>query len=293
MCVLAHPDDESLAVGGTLAMYAANGVETSLLMATRGECGWAGEAAANPGPRELGRIREAELRAATWALGIRNLVFLNQMDGALGQSDPAMVIARIVAEIRRLRPHVVVTFGPDGLYGHPDHIAISQLTTAAVVGAAAPAFDELGDRRSHQVDKLYYRVWTAAEGEIYRAVFGELGIDVRGTRREWVAWPDWSVTTRLDTAGYWSEVWEAASCHRSQLGNPARFAALSAQDHRRLWGTQQFYRVMSLVPGEAEVEDDLFAGIRSRARHSYPGFAASNGATSANATMVVRQGSAA
>src|SRR5262245_15860021 len=109
MGVFAHPDDESLAVGGTFAMYAAAGVETSLLTATRGECGWAGETAANPGPRALALIREAELRAAARALGIRDLVFLNQMDGELSRSDSSALTSHIAAEIRRLRPHVVVT----------------------------------------------------------------------------------------------------------------------------------------------------------------------------------------
>src|SRR5262249_5382221 len=147
MCVLAHPDDESLGLGGTLAMYAAAGVETSLVMATRGERGWSGEAGAYPGPRALGRTREAELRSAAQALGIGDLVFLDEMDGELNRADPTAVITRVVAEIRRIRPSVVVTFGPDGVYGHPDHVAISQLTTAAVVCAADPAFEGTGERQ--------------------------------------------------------------------------------------------------------------------------------------------------
>jgi len=290
MGVLAHPDDESLGLGGTFAMYAAAGVETSLVMATRGERGWTGDAIPYPGPWALGRTREAELRAAARALSIRDLVFLNEMDGELNGADPSAVIARMVAEIRRVRPNVVVTFGPDGVYGHPDHVAISQLTTAAVVCAADPEFEDTADRRPHRVDKLYYRIWTAAERDAYQAVFGDVGIDVEGSRREWVAWPDWLVTTRLDTADHWSEVWEAVSCHRSQLGSGDAFARMSALDHRRLWGTQQFYRAMSMVAGGSGVEDDLFAGLRPRVRLPRLGSAGSNGAVDADGTTCIQRG---
>ena len=136
MCVLAHPDDESLGTGGTLARYAAEGVETYLVTATRGERGWFGDPDQNPGLAELGRIREAELRAAARALGLREVVFLDYVDGELDRADPAEAVARIAGHLRRVRPQVVLTFGPEGGYGHPDHIAISQLTAAAIVRAA-------------------------------------------------------------------------------------------------------------------------------------------------------------
>src|SRR5690242_14599850 len=81
LCVLAHPDDESLGTGGILARYAAEGIETSLLMATRGERGWQGDPADDPGPQALARLREAELQAAAKALGLRRVRFLNELDG--------------------------------------------------------------------------------------------------------------------------------------------------------------------------------------------------------------------
>ncbi|MEJ2082998.1 MAG: PIG-L family deacetylase, partial [Acidobacteriota bacterium] len=132
MCVLAHPDDESLGMGGTLAKYAAEGVETFLVTATRGERGRYGDLPDRPSLEEVGVIREGELRAAARVLGIREVSLLGYLDGDLDQMSPEEVIRRIAYEIRRLRPHVVVTFGPDGAYGHPDHIAISQFTTAAL-----------------------------------------------------------------------------------------------------------------------------------------------------------------
>jgi LmbE family N-acetylglucosaminyl deacetylase len=276
MCVLAHPDDESLALGGTLAAYAARGVATSLVMATRGERGWS-DSSSYPGPDALGRMREKELRAAARILGIRDLVFLDQLDGDLALADQDAVLARIVAEIRRLRPAVVVTFGPDGVYGHPDHIAISQLTTTAIVSAADASYADPSGARPHRVDKLYYRVWTTAESTVYQSVFGAVGIDVEGTRREWVSWPDWLISARLDTTDHWATIRDAVACHQSQISYSAPFAALDAAGHRRLWRTQQFYRVKSTVACAPGIERDLFAGLREGQRLAPAGPAIAHG----------------
>jgi LmbE family N-acetylglucosaminyl deacetylase len=133
MCVLAHPDEESLGMGGTLAKYGAEGIETYLVTATRGQRGWWGDKKENPGLEAVGRVREAELRCAAQALGIRDVQILDYVDGDLDQADAGEVTHKIVRHIRRVRPDVVATFAPEGAYGHPDHIAISQLATAAVV----------------------------------------------------------------------------------------------------------------------------------------------------------------
>lgn len=260
--VVAHPDDETLGFGGALARYAAEGLEVSLVCATRGELGWTGDPADYPGPLALGRLREAELREAAAALGIGDIAFLGYLDGDLRCADPAEAVARIVAELRRLRPYVVVTFGPDGAYGHPDHVAISQLATTAVARAADPTFRDGVGAEPHRVAKLYYRVWTAAEAALYEAVFGKTSIDVDGERREGFAWPDWAVTARIDTTASWPAVRSAAACHRSQVGGNPVLAALEPEGHRTLWGTQHFYRVMSTVADGPGVEDDLFAGLR-------------------------------
>src|SRR5215208_2411556 len=149
MCVLAHPDDESLGNGGMLAKYAAEGVETYLVTATRGERGWQGAEQDNPGMAALGTIREAELRAAAQVLGLREFHFLDYIDGDLDHADPAEAIAKIVTHLRRVKPHVVLTFGPAGAYGHPDHIAICQFATAACVAAADAGYTAAGDLPSH------------------------------------------------------------------------------------------------------------------------------------------------
>ena len=182
MAILAHPDDESLGFGGTLAKYAAEGIHVALVTATRGERGWRGEQDADPGLTAVGQIREAELRSAATALGIDRLTFLDQIDGELAQAESGPVLARIVAEIRAFRPQVVVTFGPDGAYGHPDHIAISQLATSAVLLAADPEFRVVGDIEPVRVQKLYYRIWTESEQPTFTSVFGEVGMDIDGVR---------------------------------------------------------------------------------------------------------------
>src|SRR5437588_3128911 len=103
MCILAHPDDESLGNGGILAKYAAEGVETYLVTATRGERGWFGDERDYPGVEALGKIREAELRAAARVLGIRSVDFLDYIDGDLDQAPPTEVIAKIEGHVRRVR----------------------------------------------------------------------------------------------------------------------------------------------------------------------------------------------
>ena len=97
MCVLAHPDDESLGTGGILARYAAEGVDTYLVTATRGERGWFGPEEDYPGPELLGRQRAAELRAAAKVLGLSEVVFLDYLDGQLDQANPAEAMSAICA----------------------------------------------------------------------------------------------------------------------------------------------------------------------------------------------------
>lgn len=264
LCVTAHPDDESMGFGGALAMAAADGVVTHVLCATRGERGWTGPADDHPGFAALGRQREAELRAAAEVLGVRSVSFLGLIDGEVDQADQLELIAAIVRQIRLLRPQVVLTFGPDGAYGHPDHIAISQATTAALVAAADPRFDRGADQPPHRVSKLYWYAMRQREADAWRQAFGTATIEVDGEGRGDVTWPDWAITTVLDTRPWWRQVWQAVSCHTSQLPTLRELAALPAELHERLWGVQTFYRAFSLTGGGREVERDLFAGLHRR-----------------------------
>lgn len=264
MAVLAHPDDESLGVGGALAHYAAHGVETYVVTATRGERGRYFTNEHRPTDAEVGRVREAELRAAARELGVRELTLLDYLDGELDAADPGEAVGRIVAELRRVRPHVVVTFDPFGAYGHPDHVAISQFTTAAVAAAADPTFQSSGSP-PHRVAKLYYFVNTAATWSAYQAAFKTLVSRVDGEERCAIPWPDWAVSARLDTHEQWETVWRAVQQHETQLAVYQQLGALMPEHHQALWGEQRFYRVVSLVNGGRAVETDLFAGIAGAA----------------------------
>ena len=260
MAVLAHPDDESLGIGGTLAAYAAQDVETYVVTATRGERGRVFDNAQRPSDAEVGRVREAELRDAARELGVREVSLLDYMDGALDGADPREAIGRIAAHIRRVRPQVVVTFDPFGAYGHADHVAISQLTTAATHAAGDAAFDAEG--APHQVSKLYYFVTEERRWNVYQAVFKRMTSTVDGQERAAVAWPTWAVSATLDTRCHWQTAWRAVSCHATQLAVYAGLGELTPEQHEALWGREAFYRVFSRVNGGRAQETDLFAGLR-------------------------------
>jgi LmbE family N-acetylglucosaminyl deacetylase len=284
MAILAHPDDESLGLGGVLARYAAEGVEITVLTATRGEGGrFRGEREGphHPGPEALARIREAELRAATRVLGAGDPILLGYRDGALDRADPREAVARIAAHLRSVRPDVVLTFAPDGAYGHPDHIAISQFAGAAIVAAADPHADFTPALRAgggagahvgvdgrgaggepHAVAKFYYIAWPESAWHAYQSAFKKLVSVVDGVERQAQPWPEWSITTVIDTSAHWETAWKAVSCHESQITSYERLRQLSPDEHAALWGHQSFYRVFSTVNGGRARETDLFEGLR-------------------------------
>ncbi len=263
MALLAHPDDESLGFGGTLAKYSSEGVETHVVTATRGQAGRHGGEGPHPGPESLGRIREAELQAAASELGIHSLSVLDYMDAALDRAAPTVVISELASLIQRVRPQVVLTFAHDSAYGHPDHIAICQFSTAAVFAAANPS---LGDTSSppHAVSKLYYLAWGPETWEAYQAAFKKLASTVDGEVREAVQWPEWSITTRIDARQYWPTVWRAIRYHQTQLPGYPGLADVSDEQHESLWGLQSYYRVFSSVNGGRTPETDLFEGLRNQ-----------------------------
>ncbi|MBQ7808040.1 N-acetyl-1-D-myo-inositol-2-amino-2-deoxy-alpha-D-glucopyranoside deacetylase, partial [Rhodococcus sp. (in: high G+C Gram-positive bacteria)] len=178
LLVHAHPDDETITTGGTIARYASEGVEVTVLTCTLGEEGevigdaWAGLVASEAD--QLGGYRIAELSAALSALGSAAPRFLagagryrdSGMIGTPSAANPrAFVNARldeavgaVVAVIREIRPHVVITYDPNGGYGHPDHIQAHAITTAAVEAAGTTAYPETGEPWS--TPKFY---WTVTE----------------------------------------------------------------------------------------------------------------------------------
>jgi hypothetical protein len=135
-----------------------------------------------------------------------------------------------------------------------------QFVTAAVVLAASPDPALAGE--PHLASKLYYRTATRAHLDAYQSVFGDLVMNIDGVERRGQGWSEWSITTRLDTARYWEQVWRAVQCHRTQLPAYEKLANLSPEHHASLWGSQEYYRVFSLVNGGRAQEDDLFSGLR-------------------------------
>lgn len=155
--VFAHPDDESFCAGGTFAKYAAAGAESMVVSATRGDAGQIRDARAAT-RRTLGQVRERELSLACEQLGVQHAVCLDYGDGTLKDVEPELLTRDVARIVRQFKPDVVITFGPDGGYGHPDHIAISLATTAACAlagdGAAFPEQIE-GGLAPHTPAALY------------------------------------------------------------------------------------------------------------------------------------------
>jgi LmbE family N-acetylglucosaminyl deacetylase len=262
LCVFAHPDDESMGMGGTLAKYAAEGVETHLVCATRGERGWFGPEEQYLGWEALGQLRERELESAVRELGMKGLYFLDYIDGEVDRADPAEAIRKIAIHIRRVMPHVVVTFPPDGNYGHPDHIAVGEFTNAATICAADANYKDSENFAPHRVSKLYYMVDSENFINLVAPFVGEMSFAVENQLRGEVPWKEWMITTRIDMAEHCHTAWRAVQCHQSQLPSLGRLAEMHEDAGVAILARQgTFYRAFSLVNGGREIEKDLFEGI--------------------------------
>jgi LmbE family N-acetylglucosaminyl deacetylase len=274
LAVFAHPDDESFGIGGTLASYASNGTRVTLVCATRGEAGEISDPALAT-PETLGAVREEELDCAARKMGVDQLIFLGYrdsgMEGWSENADPRAfinapereVVGKLVGIMRRVRPQVVVTFEPNGGYGHPDHKAIHRHTVAAFHAAADPEqFPGEGD--AWQADRLFYSViprslframrdWLDAQGEDTSDwdQFEEAG---RG-------WPDDEIDVVMDVSANVDAKWAALNCHQTQFGADNLFRrapqalvqeAISHEHLSLAWPERR--------PG-LEM-DDLFSGLR-------------------------------
>jgi N-acetyl-1-D-myo-inositol-2-amino-2-deoxy-alpha-D-glucopyranoside deacetylase/mycothiol S-conjugate amidase len=166
LVVLAHPDDESFGMGGTIAWYASQGVDVHLACATRGEAGTV-DAEYLTNYKSIAELREAELACAAKALGLKSVNYLDYRDSGMAGSEdnrnPASLVqapleqvaGRVVKLIRNLKPQVVVTFDPVGGYHHPDHIHIHKATVMAFHAAGdAKQYPEAG--AAFQPGKLYF-----------------------------------------------------------------------------------------------------------------------------------------
>src|SRR5262245_60390058 len=135
--VFAHPDDETFCAGGILAQHAATGADIMIVSATRGEAGQIRDTHAAT-RRALGQTRVQELHQACKYLGVQHVLCLDFGDGKVADLDQDILEAKVTEIMRDFRPHIVLTFGHDGAYGHPDHIAIGAATDAALRHARDP-----------------------------------------------------------------------------------------------------------------------------------------------------------
>ena len=225
LAVFAHPDDESLVAGGTLARYAAEGARTALLCATRGEWGPISDDALAD-YETLGQVRERELRAACDVLGIDWLRFLDLEDACvtavIGTEEEAEVLDKIVRAIRELRPQTIITFGPDGLYGHEDHIAIGRLTARARTLAADPTVfpQHLSEGlTAHYAGKLWFATFPQGLSSQLLARLAEAGHTAHlwGIDREKFGIPADEITDTLDIEPFLDQKLRALRCHQTQL----------------------------------------------------------------------------
>ena len=229
LAVFAHPDDESLACGGLLALCAEFGVRVSVLCATRGEMG-------RGGGSDLCLVRTNELAAAASVLGVTDVLMLDYEDGMLAWVEPERLEADIRHAAIRYRADVVITFGEDGLYWHPDHIAIHERTKAVVaaLGDAAPALYYVtmaSGRMRAVIDTVTARI--PPKGAPY-SILGVSDADAFGAM---VAPP----TLAIDVRACAARKLAALRCHRTQLDGDA-LDLLSDEEARNLLGVEYFRR---------------------------------------------------
>jgi N-acetyl-1-D-myo-inositol-2-amino-2-deoxy-alpha-D-glucopyranoside deacetylase len=274
LAVLAHPDDESFGMGGTLALYASRGVEVHLVCATRGEVGDV-DPELLKGFDSIAQLRESELRCAAGHLGLAGVHFLDFRDSGMpGSPDNKHpqalafqpldeVAANVVCYIRDLKPQVVLTFDPFGGYGHPDHIAIQRATALAFERAGDPEFAPQSGP-AYAPERLYFH--TMPHGFIKLAVrlMPLFGRDPKkfGTNKDVdlteIAAQDFPIHARINIRSVLEKKEKAGACHASQGGGMGGGGVISL--FMRLFaGTEAFMQVHPAVKPGAKIARDLFA----------------------------------
>ena len=279
LAVFAHPDDESFGPGGTLARYAAEGVDVHVAIATDGAAGSVAEG--YEGLREqLAEVRKEELEAAAAILGV-DLHMLGYRDSGY-IDDPANdhpeafinvdrdeKVGRVVRLIRRLRPQVVLTHDETGGYYHPDHIMTHEITSSAFHAAGNPDRYRQFGSTPYRPQRLYYSVIPAGWLKFYTLIMRLRGRDpTRGGRNEDIDLTQLGRSRDELHAGiniyhYWERKQEAGAQHRSQGGGTSMGRLLPGWLQKRLFSTEYFIRAYP-PPQEGEWDRDLFAGVNGQ-----------------------------
>jgi LmbE family N-acetylglucosaminyl deacetylase len=272
-----HPDDEQ-GVSGLMHKYARAGVSVALVCATRGEVG---EIA--PGvdatPQTLGQVREEELRCAAEKIGIDNLYFMDYRDsGMMGtpdndnprclwQANLMEVTEKLVRIVRRHKPQVMVTFDPNGGYGHPDHIRIHEAAMIAYfVAGDARIFPEQLAKEGLQPWtplKLYWGAFSRSRLQMFADAAEKYGAELSLPLKEFAkrAMSDDAITTRVDVSDSVDLKLNALYCHASQMDPNSIFAKIPPEIRKEGLREETLVRAESRVTSTLEVEDDLFVGI--------------------------------
>lgn len=240
LALFAHPDDEAFSSGGTLAYYAAQGVEVYLVCSTRGESGKNSEPSLGE-ITDMGAWREGELRDACQHLGIHPPIFLGYHDsGRQERTQHANPLAsmnidlfeietKLLEIIRQIQPDVMLTFDPHGGYGHPDHLVIQR--------ASLGAFYRAG-HLEYPPQRLFYtamplqRMQSMAQA-MGGGIFAELDLTVYGVA-------DNTIAVTLDVTEYAEQKQAAILAHRSQTGALSMVANLPIEIRTAWLGTETF-----------------------------------------------------
>jgi LmbE family N-acetylglucosaminyl deacetylase len=273
LAVLAHPDDESFGLGGTLALYAGRGYDVYYVCATRGEAGTVDEVHLN-GFKDTAEMRTAELMNAAKELGLKDVFFLGYRDSGMPGMDANQhpdaqinhpvdeVAGRVVKYIRSLKPEVVLTFDPVGGYKHPDHIHIHKATVLAFANADDESFHpEAGD--SFKPQALYFQVFPRGFLKAATRLMPLFGKDPAKFGRNGdinlkeLADVDFPVHVRLNVQAVSGAKSRASAAHASQGGMQMRRGLMGFVT--RLFGEREDYmRAYPPVDGSFQRRSDLF-----------------------------------
>jgi LmbE family N-acetylglucosaminyl deacetylase len=266
MVVVAHPGDEAFGFGGAIARAAAEGAYVVVVCVTRG---WFDsrllQAAPAPGGknrdvklgaitwRNLDTVREDELRRSVALLGVRVVRMLDYSEGDLDGVDFDHLVGRIVEPIRMHRPEVILTFGPDGITGDPDHVVLSRAVDRAYQLAAEPLAyeDDLEeDQVAWRAAKLYHLTMPA---DAVRTVLGDRSPEDFGAAVE--------PTIALELGEYAQLKLAAISRHVSQTGSAGPFHDWEP-GARDAFLAKEYYRLAaSALPAPSDGEASLFDGL--------------------------------
>jgi LmbE family N-acetylglucosaminyl deacetylase len=266
MAIFAHPDDEAFSSAGLLVKYAQEGVPTYMVMATRGEAGEISDPAlANRD--NLGQVREHELREACSLMGVRELRFLDYVDGTLPEMDREEFKEKLVRAIRELRPLVVYTFGPDGVYGHPDHVTVSELATESyhLAGEQAAFPEHLREGlEPWSPQKLYYVAPPREQLQSMAKMAEQMFPGGAWSDWDWENFgvPEAQITTCVDAREFAETKLAAIFAHRTQISPDHPYTRVPKEMLLEFLGQECFVLAHSRVGAADGREDDLFRGLR-------------------------------